>query len=461
MPPDAPLRTCTASSWGPWSARELRPRWWSPPGPGAIRPDRTGPGRAAAGDRLPAGPAQFSFLLLQVAIGLTSLILVANLLLHRPVIESLLFSLAIAVGITPQLLPAVVSTSLATGTRQLARRKVLVKRLVCIEDLGDMDVLVTDKTGTLTEGRISFIAALDPAGAHRDRLLALGSAGHRRRPRRRRSQRQPAGRRPVGIAIRRRSRRPRARRALDALPSTTSAARPRRWSATPGGDRTACWSSRARRNRCSPRAPTYPAARSARWTSCSPPGAGWSPWPARPADGSDAPSPRPTRRACPGRVPYLRRPAQSRARASLAQLAALGIEVKVATGDNPRVAEKVCAEIGLVVRRRSAARRWTRLDEPTRPPVADSHDLRPRLPGAEGADDHAPRASRAARWAFSATGSTTPWPCTPPTSASRSTPPPTSPRTPPTSSCWRRTSAYWPTASWRAGASSPTPSSTY
>lgn len=106
------------------------------------------------------GLKRFSFLLLQVAIGLTSLIFVANLLLQRPVIESLLFSLAIAVGITPQLLPAVVSTSLATGTRQLAKRKVLVKRLVCIEDLGDMDILVTDKTGTLTEGRISFTAAL-------------------------------------------------------------------------------------------------------------------------------------------------------------------------------------------------------------------------------------------------------------------------------------------------------------
>ena len=121
------------------------------------------------------GLKRFSFLLLQVAIGLTSLIFVANLLLHRPVIESLLFSLAIAVGITPQLLPAVVSTSLATGTRQLARRKVLVKRLVCIEDLGDMDVLVTDKTGTLTEGRISFTAALpaDPKAAPAD-LLTLG-----------------------------------------------------------------------------------------------------------------------------------------------------------------------------------------------------------------------------------------------------------------------------------------------
>ncbi|MBP1134787.1 Mg2+-importing ATPase [Arthrobacter sp. PvP023] len=121
------------------------------------------------------GLKRFSYLLLQVAIVLTSLIFIANLLLQRPVIESLLFSLAIAVGITPQLLPAVVSTSLATGTRQLAKRKVLVKRLVCIEDLGDMDVLVTDKTGTLTEGRISFTAAL-PAreGVSPGALLTLG-----------------------------------------------------------------------------------------------------------------------------------------------------------------------------------------------------------------------------------------------------------------------------------------------
>ncbi|MCB5273535.1 Magnesium-transporting ATPase, P-type 1 [Arthrobacter sp. SO5] len=121
------------------------------------------------------GLQRFSYLLLQVAVGLTSLIFLANLLLQRPVIESLLFSLAIAVGITPQLLPAIVSTSLATGTRQLAKRKVLVKRLVCIEDLGDMDVLVTDKTGTLTEGRISFTAAL-PAGpgVSAGELLTLG-----------------------------------------------------------------------------------------------------------------------------------------------------------------------------------------------------------------------------------------------------------------------------------------------
>jgi Mg2+-importing ATPase len=138
-------------------------------------------GRVALGlgDRQPetdfqVGLRHFSVLLLQLALALTSLILVTNVILHRPLIESLLFSLAIAVGITPQLLPAVVSISLATGSRQLARRKVLVKRLVCIEDLGDMDVLVTDKTGTLTEGRIAFVDALDPEGLPDDRVRRLG-----------------------------------------------------------------------------------------------------------------------------------------------------------------------------------------------------------------------------------------------------------------------------------------------
>ncbi|WP_309615284.1 HAD-IC family P-type ATPase, partial [Salinibacterium sp.] len=106
------------------------------------------------------GLSAFSLLLLEVAVALTSVIFVANLLLQRPVIDSLLFSLAIAVGITPQLLPAVVSASLAAGSRALTKKSVLVKRLICIEDLGNMDMLVTDKTGTLTEGRITFTAAI-------------------------------------------------------------------------------------------------------------------------------------------------------------------------------------------------------------------------------------------------------------------------------------------------------------
>ncbi|WP_246159839.1 HAD-IC family P-type ATPase [Microbacterium rhizomatis] len=121
------------------------------------------------------GLGRFSVLLLEVALILCTAIFVANVLLQRPVLDSLLFSLAIAVGITPQLLPAIVSASLATGSRELAERRVLVKRLVCIEDLGDMDILVTDKTGTLTEGRISFTTAL-PVGpaAAADRVLLLG-----------------------------------------------------------------------------------------------------------------------------------------------------------------------------------------------------------------------------------------------------------------------------------------------
>ena len=138
-------------------------------------------GRIAAGldERQPetdfqVGLRRFSYLLLQVAVALMVIILISNLLLRKPLIDSVLFSLAIAVGITPQLLPAVVSTSLATGARQLAKAKVLVKRLVCIEDLGDIDILITDKTGTLTEGRISLVDAVGPAGAHSDSVRRLG-----------------------------------------------------------------------------------------------------------------------------------------------------------------------------------------------------------------------------------------------------------------------------------------------
>jgi Mg2+-importing ATPase len=106
------------------------------------------------------GLTRFSGLLAKVGGVLSATIFVINLALGRPVIDAVLFSLAVAVGITPQLLPAVVSTSLATGSRRLAEKKVLVKRLVCIEDLGDIDVLFTDKTGTLTDGHISFEQAL-------------------------------------------------------------------------------------------------------------------------------------------------------------------------------------------------------------------------------------------------------------------------------------------------------------
>ena len=120
------------------------------------------------------GLRKFSELLVYVAGALTTSIFVMNVLLHKPVIDALLFSLAIAVGITPQLLPAVVSTSLAAGSRRMTRRKVLVKRLVCIEDLGDVDTLFTDKTGTLTLGRIDFARAVPAEGHDRDDVMVWG-----------------------------------------------------------------------------------------------------------------------------------------------------------------------------------------------------------------------------------------------------------------------------------------------
>jgi Mg2+-importing ATPase len=120
------------------------------------------------------GLRDFSRLLVKVAAVLTVSIFVINVAFSRPLIDALLFSLAIAIGITPQLLPAIVSVSLSSGSRALARRRVLVKRLVTIEDLGNVEVLFTDKTGTLTEGAITFQRALDALGREADAPLLLG-----------------------------------------------------------------------------------------------------------------------------------------------------------------------------------------------------------------------------------------------------------------------------------------------
>jgi Mg2+-importing ATPase len=105
---------------------------------------------------------------------LCTAILIINIVLRRRLLDAVLFALAIAVGITPQLLPAVVATSLAAGSKRLAVRKVLVKRLVCIEDLGNVDTLFTDKTGTLTIGQITFMRALGAGGVRSADVLRLG-----------------------------------------------------------------------------------------------------------------------------------------------------------------------------------------------------------------------------------------------------------------------------------------------
>ena len=120
------------------------------------------------------GLRDFSMLLVWVTLGLVVAIVVLNAALRHPFLESLLFALAIAVGLTPQLLPAIVTISLSAGARRMAKESAVVKRLVSIEDLGNVQVLFTDKTGTLTEGRIAFAEALDAAGAASEEVLRLG-----------------------------------------------------------------------------------------------------------------------------------------------------------------------------------------------------------------------------------------------------------------------------------------------
>ncbi len=120
------------------------------------------------------GLRDFSLLLVRITAVLAGSILVLNVVLGRSLLGSVLFALAIAVGLTPQLLPAIVTISLSTGAKRLAERKVVVKRLVSIEDLGNIVVLFTDKTGTLTEGAVTFAAALDAAGRPSEAVLRSG-----------------------------------------------------------------------------------------------------------------------------------------------------------------------------------------------------------------------------------------------------------------------------------------------
>jgi Mg2+-importing ATPase len=125
------------------------------------------------------GVRLFGYLLMRVMVFIVLFVLAANLLLGRPVIESLLFSVALAVGLSPELLPAIVSVTLSAGARALSHRGVIVRRLEAIENLGSMDILCTDKTGTLTEGTIVLDDALDAGSRRSDdvrRLAFLNAA---------------------------------------------------------------------------------------------------------------------------------------------------------------------------------------------------------------------------------------------------------------------------------------------
>lgn len=335
-------------------------------------------GRMAAGlgERQPEtafqlGLRKFSYLLLRVALTLAVVIIVTSLLLRRPIIDSALFGLAIAVGITPQLLPAVVSASLSSGSRQLARLKVLVKRLVCIEDLGDMDILITDKTGTLTEGRITLIDTVDPAGTHSETVLRTGLM------------------------------------ATDVDPGTGGASANELdtalWDGRPGIDNVT-------------RVAILPFDHSRRATSAlvddtdgrilvvkgapeqvlarcdNVPDVAVGTLSQLFADGRRVVAV--ASRRAPGLVQitaadesgltldgflvFADNPKQA-ARGSLARLAALGIEVKVATGDNPTVAEKVCADLGLASKGTLTGAQLAELDGPGLAAAARDHTIFARI----------------------------------------------------------------------------------
>jgi Mg2+-importing ATPase len=130
-----------------------------------------------ASQRLPDafehGIRRFGLLMLQFTTFLVLFVLAANVLFQRPWLDSLLFSLALAVGLTPELLPMVVTVTLANGAQRLAKRRVIVKRLAAIHDLGAMDVLCTDKTGTLTESQIRLVRHVGADGKDSEEVLRL------------------------------------------------------------------------------------------------------------------------------------------------------------------------------------------------------------------------------------------------------------------------------------------------
>ncbi len=125
------------------------------------------------------GVRRFGALLLEVTLGLVIAIFAVNVFLRRPVVDSFLFALALGVGLTPQLLPAIISVNLAQGARRMAARQVIVKRLSSIENFGSMAILCSDKTGTLTEGtaRVQRSCGIDGAANPTVLCLAAVNAG--------------------------------------------------------------------------------------------------------------------------------------------------------------------------------------------------------------------------------------------------------------------------------------------
>jgi Mg2+-importing ATPase len=110
------------------------------------------------------GIRHFGLMITRVILALVLFVLLVNIILKRPLLESFLFSVALAVGMTPEMMPMIITISLAQGARRMARKKVLVKQLAAIEDFGSITILCSDKTGTLTEGEIELDRHVDVDG---------------------------------------------------------------------------------------------------------------------------------------------------------------------------------------------------------------------------------------------------------------------------------------------------------
>lgn len=132
----------------------------------ALRPPQT---------EFDRGVLRFGYLLTSAMFVMVLVVFVAHMLGGRPVVETLLFAVALAVGLSPELLPAILSVNLARGAQMLARQGVLVRHLNAIENLGSMDVLCTDKTGTLTEGVVSLEGGYDARGVTSAAVVELGA----------------------------------------------------------------------------------------------------------------------------------------------------------------------------------------------------------------------------------------------------------------------------------------------
>jgi Mg2+-importing ATPase len=117
------------------------------------------------------GVRRFGYFLMEITLVMVIAIFGINVFLSRPVLDSLLFTLALAVGLTPQLLPAIISIDLAHGAKRMAKQRVIVKRLASIENFGSMNILCSDKTGTLTEGEVKLHSALGLGGQENEKVF--------------------------------------------------------------------------------------------------------------------------------------------------------------------------------------------------------------------------------------------------------------------------------------------------